>query len=64
MEIMVGARSDETVHSRFPEFQAALSGVSGLDAGSRRKAAAYLDGFFEEAASPEKVSRLLKTCVG
>ena len=26
MEIMVGARSDETVHSRFPEFQAALSG--------------------------------------
>jgi hypothetical protein len=49
---------------RRAEFQAALSGVSGLDAGSRRKAAAYLDGFFEEAASPEKVSRLLKTCVG
>ena len=49
--------------ARRAEFQAALAGVSGLDAGSRRKAAAYLDGFFEETASEERVTRLLERCV-
>ncbi|MDP8916550.1 MAG: hypothetical protein M3M95_05000 [Pseudomonadota bacterium] len=49
--------------SKRAEFHSTLAGVSGLDGASRRKAAAYLDGFFEEVASEERVSRLLKPCI-
>ena len=49
---------------RRAEFQAAVASVPGLDAGSKRKAAAYLDGFFEDIATDEGAARLLKTCVG
>jgi hypothetical protein len=54
----------QAFQAKRPELQAALAAVPGLDAGSKRKAAAYLDGFFEETAGDEQVSRLLRACVG
>ncbi len=41
-----------------------LDQIPQLDAGARRKAAAYLGGFFDQAGSPEDVSaKILKTCL-
>jgi len=38
--------------------------VPGLDGGRQQKAAAYLEGFFQDIATDEDVNRrLLKTCI-
>jgi len=50
--------------SKRPALLGVLSQVPGLDEGARRRAAAYLDGFFADIASDEQVTtRLLKTCI-
>jgi len=41
-----------------------LDSVPGLDAGTRKKASAYLAGFFDQLGSPADIeAKLLKTCV-
>ena len=46
------------------EIVGVLGTVPGLDVGRQQKAAAYLEGFFQDIASDEDVNRrLLKTCI-
>jgi hypothetical protein len=47
------------------QFQSTLASVEGLDPTARRKAAAYLDSFFDDMADTERAAeRLRRTCVG
>ena len=49
--------------SRRPAFQQAVAGTPGLTESSRKKAAAYLDGFFKSIETPEAVEKnLIKKC--
>jgi hypothetical protein len=50
--------------AKHAEFLSTLASIPGLDDSTRRKAAAYLEGFFAEVADEERVSsRMLKTCL-
>jgi hypothetical protein len=50
--------------AEFRAKRAEIVGVPGLDVGRQQKAAAYLEGFFQDIASDEDVNRrLLKTCI-
>lgn len=42
---------------------AALEAVPRLDERSRRRAASYVEGFFDELESPAKAARMLETCL-
>ena len=53
------------LRARRGEIIGVLGQIPGLNGGSQRKAAAYLDRFFADIASDASVQdKLLKTCVG
>jgi hypothetical protein len=60
---VVAAAAD--MRTRRPALEAVYSQVPGLSEGTRRKALAYLAGFFNDIATDEAVrANLLKDCMG
>ena len=45
------------------DIEGVLDSIPQLEAKNRAKAKAYLDGFFEQAASPAAIAKMLTTCV-
>ena len=55
----------ELFRSRMSPMLAALDSVPGLEAGSKRKAASFLNGFFDQIATDQSANdRILKRCIG